>query len=226
MKLPITKVTELKKCPEVEEFLSSISMQKYLNAFLENGFEDLETVLELRDEDFVLMRIPLGHKLRMMKRIKELKPPELRPVVEPQKLKGIQKNVAQNSIGVKADLPTENKEEPKKKVAKKSVRFEEAAIVFEIEKESNETEHSDRIEEEDKEKNNKKLESKTNKKIETKSESKETEDPGMRTKYRMDPVKDSVLINNDEIRESFCNCYKLFIKGKGFIDPINNKVNK
>ncbi len=58
---------------EVDEFLTSVSLAKYKDLFLDNGFEDLESVLELRDEHFQTMGIPLGHKLKMLKRIRELK---------------------------------------------------------------------------------------------------------------------------------------------------------
>lgn len=33
--------------------------------------EDLETILEMNDEHIELMGIPLGHKLKIMKRIKD-----------------------------------------------------------------------------------------------------------------------------------------------------------
>ena len=35
--------------PEVDEFLSSINLEKYKDRFLENGIEDQETILELND---------------------------------------------------------------------------------------------------------------------------------------------------------------------------------
>ena len=35
---------------EVKEFLSSIKLDKYESKFIDNGVEDLETILELRDE--------------------------------------------------------------------------------------------------------------------------------------------------------------------------------
>jgi hypothetical protein len=59
----------------VEEFLGNLNMQKYRERFLDNGIEDLETILELEDEHFKIMNIPLGHKLKMLKRIKQIKVP-------------------------------------------------------------------------------------------------------------------------------------------------------
>ena len=46
---------------------------KYKDAFIDNGIEDLETILELDEKHLELMSIPLGHKLKIMKRIKEMR---------------------------------------------------------------------------------------------------------------------------------------------------------
>ena len=124
--------------PEVEKFLESVAMQKYLDTFIRNGFEDLETILELRDEDFTAMGVPLGHKLKMLKRIKELKPVEVKPESPPQpKLHGIQKNVEAKNEYV--DLPaekTDKSESKKENSGKKSVRFGESAVIIEIARET------------------------------------------------------------------------------------------
>ena len=56
--------------PEVDDFLSSINLQKYKDRFLENGIEDEETILELNDEHLDAVGIPLGYKLKILKRIK------------------------------------------------------------------------------------------------------------------------------------------------------------
>ena len=55
---------------EVETFLSSIALQKYKERFVENGIEDQETILELNDGHLDALSVPLGHKLKMLKRIK------------------------------------------------------------------------------------------------------------------------------------------------------------
>ena len=70
------------KFVEVDEFLTTLAMDKYKETFIENGIEDLETILELEDEHFQSMSIPLGHKLKMLKRIKELKPTAPPPVLQ------------------------------------------------------------------------------------------------------------------------------------------------
>ena len=187
--------------PEVEEFLASITMQKYLPMFIENGFEELETILELRDEDFNVMKIPLGHKLRMLKRIKELKPVEVKPVMEPvQKLKGIQK-----SISIKTDLPEEAKQ------TKKSVRFGETSIITEKEKPI--AIDIDMLNQQEEVK------------VKTKSKKTEKTNVSIRTLYKMNTEQSLIPMKNDEVKEACWNCYKLFSKEKGFIDPVNHNVN-
>ena len=59
--------------PEIEEFLASINLQKYKDRFLENGIEDYETVLELNDSHLDAIGIPLGYKLKIIKRIKTMR---------------------------------------------------------------------------------------------------------------------------------------------------------
>ena len=40
---------------------------------MDNGIEDMETLMELKDEHLEQLGIPLGHKLKIIKRIKDLK---------------------------------------------------------------------------------------------------------------------------------------------------------
>ena len=56
--------------PEVDQFLASINLDKYKERFLENGIEDEETILELNDAHLDAIGIPLGYKLKILKRIK------------------------------------------------------------------------------------------------------------------------------------------------------------
>jgi len=211
-------------------------MNKYLETFTKNGFEDLETILELRDEDFTAMGIPLGHKLKMLKRIKELKPVEQKPVPPPQpKLHGIQKVGAtvvpvSNNEYAELPAPNENEEIPvkteeikkstltdsakskeKNKDVKKSVRFEEAAMVLEFGNE-NENDLVKRDAENNKE-NIMKLRNESKKKMDS-----ETGDSPMNEN------KNCVWLKKNEEKESCWNCYKLFVKGKGYIDNLTGKV--
>jgi len=53
--------------------LNSISLEKYKDRFIENGIEDEETILELSDDHLDALTVPLGHKLKILKRIKMLR---------------------------------------------------------------------------------------------------------------------------------------------------------
>ena len=50
--------------------MNSIALGKYKERFIENGIEDEETILELNDEHLDGLSVPLGHKLKILKRIK------------------------------------------------------------------------------------------------------------------------------------------------------------
>ncbi len=56
---------------EVDQFLFSINLSKYVDTFIDNGIEDLETILELDEKHLEQMTVPLGHKLKIMKKIKD-----------------------------------------------------------------------------------------------------------------------------------------------------------
>lgn len=58
---------------EVSDFLTGMGLEKYFDKFVDNGVEDEETVLELQTSHLEQMGIPLGHKLKIMKKIKELR---------------------------------------------------------------------------------------------------------------------------------------------------------
>lgn len=58
---------------DVETFLTSVNLAKYVKTFLDNGVDDLEIILELDDKHLEQMSIPLGHKLKIMKLIKDLR---------------------------------------------------------------------------------------------------------------------------------------------------------
>ena len=59
--------------PEVDSFLGSINLQKYKERFIENGIEDEETILELNDSHLDAIGVPLGYKLKIIKRIKMIR---------------------------------------------------------------------------------------------------------------------------------------------------------
>jgi len=53
--------------------LASVSLEKYEDRFIQNGFEDYESILELNDTHLDCLFIPLGHKLKILKRIKVIR---------------------------------------------------------------------------------------------------------------------------------------------------------
>ena len=55
------------------DFLGSIKLDKYFDKLVDNGIEDLETILELQDAHIEQIGIPLGHKLKIIKRIKDIR---------------------------------------------------------------------------------------------------------------------------------------------------------
>ncbi|KAL4470140.1 hypothetical protein ABPG72_016677 [Tetrahymena utriculariae] len=62
---------ELQK--EVHQFLSTVKLLQYQQAFEDNGFDDLETILEINTEIMNSMKIPAGHQIKIQKRIDVLK---------------------------------------------------------------------------------------------------------------------------------------------------------
>mmetsp|Transcript_4023 Transcript_4023/g.3800 ORF Transcript_4023/g.3800 Transcript_4023/m.3800 type:complete len:171 (+) Transcript_4023:177-689(+) len=59
--------------PQVAEFLEGIKLAKYCTLFIENGIYDLDSVLQLNEDILSTLEIPLGHKLKILKKIKQVK---------------------------------------------------------------------------------------------------------------------------------------------------------
>ena len=57
----------------MEDFLAPLNLTKYKDLFLDNGIEDLETILELEDEHLEQLKMPLGHRLKIAKTIKDMR---------------------------------------------------------------------------------------------------------------------------------------------------------
>jgi len=53
--------------------LEGAGLVRYRDTFIDNGVEDLETILELDDKHLEQMGVPMGHKLKLVKRIKEIR---------------------------------------------------------------------------------------------------------------------------------------------------------
>jgi SAM domain (Sterile alpha motif) len=58
---------------EVLDFLANCGMEKYHKVFLDNGIEEIEILLELTEAHLTNMNIPLGHRLKILKKIKDVK---------------------------------------------------------------------------------------------------------------------------------------------------------
>lgn len=68
---------------EVLEFLKNCGLEKYHKMFVENGIEEIEILMELTESHMANMNIPLGHRLKILKKIKEIKGKENNYQAEP-----------------------------------------------------------------------------------------------------------------------------------------------
>jgi len=57
----------------VSSFLQEIGLPQYIQVFKDNGFDDLETVMEIQTKHLVDMKIPAGHQIKLTKRIENLR---------------------------------------------------------------------------------------------------------------------------------------------------------
>ena len=58
---------------EVTNFLINISLPQYINVFQENGFDDMEILIDINTKYLVDMKIPAGHQIKIMKNIEKLR---------------------------------------------------------------------------------------------------------------------------------------------------------
>jgi hypothetical protein len=54
---------------EVEVFLTSLNLQKYIDVFAANDIDEMSTLNEMQKVDFQRLGISLGHELKIMKNI-------------------------------------------------------------------------------------------------------------------------------------------------------------
>lgn len=71
---------------EIFNFLANCGLDKYHKVFLDNGIDDLEILMELTEAHLSNLNIPLGHRLKILKNIKERKGKENEAQVVPQKI--------------------------------------------------------------------------------------------------------------------------------------------
>lgn len=88
-----------------------MNLGKYKSRFIENGIEDEETILELNDSHLDSMKVPLGHKLKMLKKIKQIRQDKGMTVPE-QRQDGVRPTSQMSQItaasGVLNDDPSDN----------------------------------------------------------------------------------------------------------------------
>lgn len=63
---------ENQKINEVDEFLKKIGLERYSDLMKENGIDDLEILTELKESHLEEMGIVLGHRLKILKKIREI----------------------------------------------------------------------------------------------------------------------------------------------------------
>jgi hypothetical protein len=56
----------------VEEILKEIGLERYLEVFRQNGFDELDTLKDLNESDMATMSIPRGHQGKLLRRAKEI----------------------------------------------------------------------------------------------------------------------------------------------------------
>lgn len=71
---------------DLEEFLKYLNLTQYLDAFLENGVEDLEILSDLTEAHFERIGVKIGHIIKLRKSIRKLQESGL-PTCESYKLK-------------------------------------------------------------------------------------------------------------------------------------------
>ena len=73
--VPEEKPAQINLIPqdEVLDFLNTCGMDKYYKTFIDNGIEEVDILMELTEGHLTNMGIPLGHRLKILKKIKESK---------------------------------------------------------------------------------------------------------------------------------------------------------
>lgn len=64
---------------EVEAFLGSLKLDRYVSLFMEHGFDCMEVVKEMQDEHMKEIGMASGHVLKLRKHLNELNPPPQPP---------------------------------------------------------------------------------------------------------------------------------------------------
>lgn len=83
-----------------------MNLAKYFDKFIDHGVEDLETILEIQDQHIEKMGIPMGHKLKIIKRIKDTRASKGMSV--PQSRQGARRDDIKYSEGISSRPVTNN----------------------------------------------------------------------------------------------------------------------
>ncbi|CAK85627.1 unnamed protein product (macronuclear) [Paramecium tetraurelia] len=120
------------KSEPIETFLKSIKLDTYVEKFKENGFEELDILFDIQKEQLQSMEIPLGHQIRLIKKIRELK-----------------QSVEVNQVVIQNELKYDQLEEPSidlsftKFMQKSSLRNEDQNIVKKVTFQQNNNQEED-----------------------------------------------------------------------------------
>jgi hypothetical protein len=88
---------------DLKNFLLSCGLEKYLKLFKDQGIEDLEILQEVTETHLQDMGIPIGHRLKLLKKLKEAKEPKSQEPL-PETLQG--KNSSKD-LGIQLEEPFE-----------------------------------------------------------------------------------------------------------------------
>eukprot|EP00359_Climacostomum_virens_P007013 CAMPEP_0204902026 /NCGR_PEP_ID=MMETSP1397-20131031/3423_1 /ASSEMBLY_ACC=CAM_ASM_000891 /TAXON_ID=49980 /ORGANISM="Climacostomum Climacostomum virens, Strain Stock W-24" /LENGTH=300 /DNA_ID=CAMNT_0052070467 /DNA_START=30 /DNA_END=932 /DNA_ORIENTATION=- len=90
---------------QVKQFLTSCGLERYYDELTNNGIDDMEILLELSDSHLNGLNIPLGHRIKLLKRIKEVREEETqRQPTPPRAKKSMSIEITEKPFEVSSDL--------------------------------------------------------------------------------------------------------------------------
>lgn len=166
-----------KSSSELEAFLEGLGLGKYLDTFTKNGLGSPNDVLKLRDEDFAAMRVSLGHKLKILKRAKELKSDAEVPLKGSQ----VETEALEDHKTISSSRST------LKEIDKSESQVEQARMAL----------------------------------TKIKGDTRKSESSKVSCSCQ---GESTIILKQNERKESCWSCYKVFVKDKGYFDSLTNKV--
>ncbi len=111
---------------QISDFLDSINLDKYLSLFIESNIDSIQKIfgifkliIELNDSTLDLMKIPLGHKLKILKRAQQLKNIQNDEKEEEETVNNPSEEISQKEIPVVVNHPNNNFTQRKAQIASK-----------------------------------------------------------------------------------------------------------